>query len=71
MTNTDILRNKIETLGMSITFVAQSLDMTREGFYNKLNNETEFKASEIVKLMKLLRLTNKERDIIFFEHKGE
>ena len=71
MTNTVMLRDKIESLGMSISFVAQKLGISREGLYKKLNNETEFKASEIVNLKELLRLSDTERDNIFFENKGE
>ena len=56
---------------MTITFIARKIGITREGFYKKLNNETEFKASEIVILQSLLRLSNKKRDEIFFAKRVE
>ena len=71
MTNSKLLSEEISESGMSITFIAKKLGITREGFYKKLNNETEFKASEIVVLQSLLRLSNKKRDEIFFAKKVE
>lgn len=66
MTNTVRLKETINQRGISITFIANTIGITREGLYNKLNGETEFKGSEIAKISKILRLTNKERDDIFF-----
>jgi DNA-binding phage protein len=56
---------------MTVTFIARKIGITREGFYKKLNNETEFKASEIAALQSILRLSNKKRDEIFFAKKVE
>ena len=64
--NSEILCQKISDSGMTITYIANKIGISREGLYNKLNNETEFKASEIAALKKLLRLSVKERDTIFF-----
>ena len=66
MTNTEELRKRIASCGISITFLAEKLGITREGFYKKLNNATEFKASEIAKCSQLLNLSDEERDRIFF-----
>lgn len=71
MTDSKLLSEEISKTGMSITFIAKKIGITREGFYKKLNNETEFKASEIVALQSLLRLSNKKRDEIFFANKVE
>lgn len=71
MTNTELLSKEISDSGMTITAVAKKLGITREGFYKKLNNETEFKASEISSMQKILNLTNKKRDEIFFAQKVE
>ena len=60
------LSDEIADSGITITAIAKKLGITREGFYKKLNNETEFKESEISALQKILRLTNKKRDEIFF-----
>ena len=64
MTDSKMLSDEITDSGMTITAIAKKIGITREGFYKKLNNETEFKASEISALQKILRLTNKKRDEI-------
>lgn len=66
MTNTEALQRSIETAGVSIAFLARQMGISREAFYKKLKNETEFKASEIVTVAAVLHLTNEERDHIFF-----
>ena len=66
MTDSKKLSDEIADSGITITAIAKKLGITREGFYKKLNNETECKASEISALQKILRLTNKKRDEIFF-----
>ena len=71
MTDSKLLSSTITESGMTITSIARKLGITREGFYKKLNNETEFKASEISLLQKILHLTNKKRDDIFFATKVE
>ena len=59
MTNTALLREKIDESGYKI-------GITYQGFLKKINNESEFKASEIQGLKELLNLTDEERDKIFF-----
>ena len=71
MTDSEALSKSIENSGLKLTFIANKLELSREGFYKKLNNQTEFKASEIVKLQDILNLSNKERDKIFFTNKVE
>ena len=71
MTDSKMLSDEITDSGMTITAIAKKIGITREGFYKKLNNETEFKASEISALQKILRLTNKKRDEIFFAKEVE
>lgn len=66
LTDSKKLSDEITDSGMTITAIAKKIGITREGFYKKLNNETEFKASEISALQKILRLSNKKRDEIFF-----
>lgn len=56
----------IDKSGYKLRFIASKLGITYQGFLRKINNETEFKASEIQGLKELLNLTDKERDEIFF-----
>ena len=66
MTNTKSLRNKIDESGYKLRFIAKQLGITYQGFLKKINNETEFKATEIQILFDLLRMTEAERNAIFF-----
>jgi DNA-binding phage protein len=65
MTDTKALKDAIENSGIPISFLARKLGITRESFYNKLKNETEFKASEIATLSNLLRLSYDQTNHIF------
>ena len=71
LTDSELLSDEITESGMTITAIARKLGITREGFYKKLNNETEFKASEISAMQKILNLTSKKRDAIFFAKQVE
>lgn len=64
--NEVLLSAKIESSKLSKTFLAESLGLTRQGFYNKLNGTSEFKGSEIKRLSAVLGLSDAEKDEIFF-----
>ena len=66
VTNTNLLRQKITESGYKLQYVAEQLGLTYFGFMKKVNNETEFKASEIFTLKNLLHLTDEEANAIFF-----
>lgn len=66
MTNSVLLRKKIDESGYKLTFVAAKCGLTYQGFQKKLNNETEFKASEMLALKELLGLNDQESNAIFF-----
>ena len=66
MTDTMLLRAKIEESGYRLKFIAKKLAITYSGLLKKINNETEFKASEIQKLANVLKLDLKEKEEIFF-----
>lgn len=56
----------IKEKGIKLNHIANALGITYAGLYKKIHNETEFKQSEIVKLTKLLGLSNKQTNEIFF-----
>ena len=64
--NAEMLAAKIEVSGCSKSEIAEALGITRQGLYNKLSGENEFKSSEIRRLSEILHLTPAERDLIFF-----
>jgi len=66
MTNTQLLREKIDESGYKLRFIAKKLGITYQGFLNKSNNDTEFKASEIQILCELLNIDIQQKEVIFF-----
>lgn len=70
MTNTEKLKSLINERGLKQGFIAEKLGITSYGFAKKVNNETEFKASEIQKLCEILQITSlREKEAIFFNNK--
>ena len=66
MTNTDLLKRKIDESGYKMQYIAEYIGVSYQALYNKIGNKTEFLASEIMKLSELLKLTDEERNEIFF-----
>lgn len=66
MTNTELLDLAIERKGLKRGYIASKLNMDRSTFWKKETNQSEFLASEIAALSKLLGLTTREKDDIFF-----
>ena len=56
MTETIELEIAIKRSGLTKREVAKRLGLSEMGFYQKLNNVTEFKASEIEALIKMLSI---------------
>lgn len=69
MTDTNKLRKKIEESGLKYKYLAKSLGLTYFGLQKKINNDTEFKASEITTLCKILNINSpQEKESIFFKN---
>lgn len=66
MTDTVELEVAIKRSGLLKKEVAQKLGISQTCLNQKIQNITEFKASEISKLAKLLGLDDKEKNTIFF-----
>lgn len=66
MTDTKALREKIDDSGYKLRFIAKQLGITYQGFLKKINNETEFKATEIQTLCNLLNIDIQGKEQIFF-----
>lgn len=66
MINTELLKQKIDNSGYRFSWIAKQLKLSSYGFRKKLNNDTEFKVSEVSKICKILTINDKERDTIFF-----
>ena len=66
MTDTVELEIAKNRAGKSKRETAKALGQSEMGLYKKIQNESEFKASEIAALTAFLGLSAKERDAIFF-----
>lgn len=71
MTDFDLLKEKIKDSGMTMVAIARKTGILRETLYNRLNGVGDFTASEMLALSDVLRLSNKERNAIFFARKVE
>lgn len=72
MTNTELLRTRINESGYKRGFIASTLGLSLQGFLRKERNEpgSEFRPSEIAKLQELLKLTDSDVMTIFFCPEG-
>ena len=66
MTNTTLLERYIEKSGYKKSFIAKQIGISAYALAMKINNESEFKAREISILCKILNISAKDRDAIFF-----
>lgn len=66
MTDTKLLRDKIDESGYKLRFIAAKIGITYQGFLKKMQNKSEFKVSEIQTLCRLLDLSEQDREAIFF-----
>lgn len=66
MTNSVALRDAVDRSGLKYIKIAGEMGISSYTLQKKIDNETEFKASEIVKLSTLLSLSEAERSAIFF-----
>lgn len=67
MTNTVLLKKKIEDCGLKLGFIAEKLNTSYAWLNKKINGEVDLKAYEIQILCEILNITDlKEKDRIFF-----
>jgi hypothetical protein len=66
MTNTSLLEQYIEKSGYKKSYLAKQLGLTSYGLTLKINNKSEFKASEMTILCRVLKIGAKDKEAIFF-----
>lgn len=69
MTDTKALRRKIRESGLKYIYLAEQLGLSPYGLQKKIDNLSEFKASEICKLSDILGISDTEVRTIFFNHR--
>lgn len=67
MTNTILLKKKIQHSGLRMGYIAEFLGISRQQFWKKTNNIIPFNQYEIEKLCTVLKITAlREKEAIFF-----
>jgi len=66
MTNTGLLREKIDASGYKLAYVASQCNLSYQGFLKKMKGQTEFKVNEVQALKELLDLSSQDANEIFF-----
>ena len=67
MTDTEALREIIKNSGLKFEYIAKCLEITRFSLTKKIENVTEFKASEVQKMCDVLQIGDpKVKEAIFF-----
>lgn len=68
MTDTKLLKQKIDESGYRFSWIAKQLNLSPYGLRKKVDGENEFKATEIMKFQEILKISNDERDKIFLSN---
>ncbi len=66
MTNSELLKQRMDDSGYKLRFIAEKIGLSYQGMMNKVNNKHEFTVSEIQGLCTLLNISQSEREEIFF-----
>ena len=61
-----LLKDKIKEINVPLSTIAEKMGISRQTLYLKLSGERYFKMSEANAISDILRLTNRERNDIFF-----
>lgn len=69
MTNTSLLEQYIERSGYKKSFIARQIGLTAYGLSLKINNKSDFKAREMTALCKILKISAKDKEAIFFANR--
>lgn len=66
MTNTKLLRERINASGLKLTYIASQLRISLRALTMKITNQTQFKPSEIKRLCEILSIETAEEQVQFF-----
>ena len=71
MVNTQLLEERIHQSGLKVGFIVQTVGLSHNGFYKKLRGKTPFRTAEIYVISDLLRLSDADKNAIFFADEVE
>lgn len=68
MTNTDLLKQLITKSGLKLKYIAECLNISIQTLQRKVENQSEFKASEIKLLCEILNIESfdLEKKVFFY-----
>lgn len=66
MTDTEELKKFIRKSGFTLEELSYAIGLSKTSLSYKINNKVDFKTKEIKKIQNILKLTNEQRDYIFF-----
>lgn len=66
MTNVELLKNKIDSSGLKLMFIAECIGISRQLLWKKINNTKPFDQYEINKLCRILNINSKEEKYAIF-----
>ena len=66
MVNTQLLDAKINSSGLRIGYIVDTIGLSRNGFDKKRKGKNKFRKAEIYVLCDLLHLTEEDKQAIFF-----
>ena len=66
MTDTIALRSRIKASGYRLGYIAERLGISTYTLQRKIDNNSEFRVSEVDTMSKLLNMTPAEKDAYFF-----
>lgn len=67
MTNTELLKQKMEDSGYRFSWIAKQLNLSSYGLRKKVYGENKFYVEEMKKLCEILKINEKEKEKIFFQ----
>ena len=65
------LNGRIALSRVPIAAIAEKMGLSRQSLYLKMQGKRDFKISEVNKICEILRLTDEEKQLIFFAGKGD
>ena len=71
MVNTQLLDEKINSSGLKVGFIVDTVGLSRNGFDKKRKGKLAFRVAEIYVLCDILKISDEEKQRIFFADKVE
>lgn len=71
MVNTQLLDEKINSSGLKVGYIVDTVGLSRNGFDKKRKGKLAFRVAEIYVLCDILKISDEDKQRIFFADKVE